>query len=105
VTLERVRDAVSVRIQSGTASISGFSGKALSAEHRIDTTYGDIDVVWPRGAQPAFHLESSGGSVKSDFAGSEREVGSRLMLDGASGTGSGRLSLSAQSGSVRLRAE
>jgi DUF4097 and DUF4098 domain-containing protein YvlB len=106
VALSRVRDAVTIRIQSGTASLSGLSGKALTAEHRIETTYGDIEVAWPRGSQPRFHLESSGGSVKSDFAGNEREVGSRLILDGAAGAaGSGQLSLAAQSGSVRLRAE
>ena len=106
VTLQRVRDAVTVRIQSGAASVSGLSGKALTAQHRIETTYGDIDVAWPRGAQPTFHLESAGGSVKSDFPGSEREMGSRLMLDSAGGTGgAGQLSLAAQSGSVSLRAE
>jgi hypothetical protein len=95
-----------VRIQSGAAVVSGLSGKALSAEHRIATTYGDIEVAWPRGSQPAFHLESSGGSVKSDFPGNQREMGSRLIFDGAAGAaGAGQLSLSAQSGSVRLRAE
>jgi hypothetical protein len=105
VTVRGVKGAVRARAQSGAIEISGLAGAALTARHELMTTYGDIEVLWPRGAKLGFLLESSGGSVRSDFPGREREVGSRLTLDAERPSGAALLSVTVQSGDVRLRAE
>jgi len=106
VSLRRVSGAVTLRLQSGSATVNELRGAALRASHRISTTYGDIDFGWPRASALGFHLESTDSSVRSDFPGQPQEVGSRRILEGTAGAAGGaQVSLTAQSGGVRLRAE
>ena len=93
------------RAQSGSIDVSGLSGAALTARHDLQSTYGDVSVAWPRATKIGFRLESSGGSVRSDFGGEERDSGSRLIVESAAPSGTALLTVAVQSGDVRLRKE
>ena len=102
VTLRRVGGAVTVRNQSGRVEVRDLLGAALAAQHRVETTYGDILFAWPsQAAAPAFTLECSYCTMKNDFGVAVRESGSRRYAE-AAGEGA-NVRLTAQSGSVSLR--
>jgi len=101
---------VDIRNQSGRVEVSGLSGAALAAQHRIETTYGDVDFTWPAsGGSMSFVLESTYGSIQSDYPATNRKRGSRENAEGKAGgdDGSSRatVTLTARSGSVFLRKE
>ncbi len=106
VVLEGVGGAVEVRNQSGRVEVRGLTGKALTAQHRIETSYADVDFVWPDTSAMAFDLESTYGSIASDFPAVSRERGSRTYAEGSVGQETGSqaaLTISARNGSVHLR--
>jgi hypothetical protein len=72
----------------------------------VETSYADVDFVWPGIAAMAFDLESSYGSIVSDFPAVSRERGSRSYVEGRVGqesSNSAALTISARNGSVNLR--
>jgi len=106
VIVEGVGGAVDIRNQSGRVEVSDLTGKALTAQHRVETSYADVDFAWPGTAPMAFDLESSYGSINSDFPAVSRERGSRSYAEGAVGqdsANSAALTVSVRNGSVNLR--
>ena len=103
VTVRGAREAMKLRAQSGTIEVSRVSGKALDATHSFEAAYGDVSLAWPRSAAPRYRIESTGGSVRSDFPGTADEFGSRTTI--SSRDGRGDLVAISQSGSVRLKME
>jgi len=105
VTLEGVGGTVEVRNQSGRVEVGGLTGKALTAQHRVETSYADVEFAWPGIASMTFDLESSYGSINSDFPAVSRERGSRSYAEGTVGqdSGSAALTVSVRNGSVNLR--
>lgn len=106
VILEGVGGAVDVRNQSGRVEVSGLTGKALAAQHRVETSYADVDFAWPGVASMAFDIECTYGSINSEFPAVSRERGSRSYAEGRVGqetSSAAALTISARNGSVNLR--
>ena len=53
----------------------GLRGAAIEAEHRIETSYDNIDFTWPAGRGLEFKLESTYGKIRSRLPGTLREIG------------------------------
>ena len=105
VDLNGITGAITVVNQSGSVTVRGLSGAALGAEHRVQTSYADIDFTWPAAQSVSFSLESTYGRVESRIPGTLRESGSRKILEGSQGGSKARVTLVSQSGSVLLRSE
>lgn len=105
VDLNGITGAITVVNQSGGVTVRGLSGAALGAEHRVQTSYADIDFTWPAAQSVSFSLESTYGRVESRIPGTLRESGSRKILEGSQGGSKARVTLVSQSGSVLLRSE
>ena len=84
-------------------TIEDLGGRALRAEHSIETTYGDIVIFWPSGEALTLRLESTHGNIRTPFDLEIEEQGSRRILEGATGRGGGRLTAVTRSGSIRIR--
>lgn len=100
VSVEGAGGGVTVRNQSGSVTVKGLTGAALTAEHRIDTSFGDIRFAWPKGSGATFSLESTFGSIRTGLPLTVRESSSRTTADGTTGDARARITLSAESGSV-----
>ncbi len=105
VTLSGVSGAINVVNQSGGVTVRGLTGAALSSEHRVQTTYADVDFTWPADQALSFTLESSYGRVVSRLPGALRQSGSRQILESSPAGARARLTLLSQSGNVTLRSE
>jgi hypothetical protein len=105
VELRGVRDAVSVRAQSGSVRVAGFSGRALAAAHELASSYGDVEISWPRQAPVAARLEAADGAIESELPGRTREVGSGRVFETAAVAGAASLRVSARGGSIVLELE
>ena len=108
VELIGVGGPVDIRNQSGRVEVRGLSGSALAGQSRVETSYGDVDFSWPGGAGAmSFTLESTYGSIHSDFAAVSRKRGSRETAEGQAGGGRedsvATVTISARSGSIFLR--
>jgi hypothetical protein len=97
--------AVNVRNESGAVRVRGLSDAALSGSHAVETSYADIEFVWPQRPGLSYRLESTYGRIDCSFPGTVSERGSRSTLEGSTGSGEASVSLQAKSGSVRLRSE
>ena len=104
VTLRDVGGAITVVNQSGSVTVSGLRGDALTARHSIETSYDNIAFDFPSaGGTPTFQLETTYGQISSDFEGSKEERGSRQLMQSASGASGASITLTARSGSISLR--
>ena len=105
VDLNGVTGAITVVNQSGGVTVRGLSGAALEAEHRVQTSYADIDFTWPAAQSVSFSLESTYGRIESRIPGTLRESGSRKILEASNAGSKARITLVSQSGSVLLKSE
>lgn len=104
VRIDGVRGPVAVVDQSGRVEVTGFSGDALAATHRIETSYADVEVAWPRSADLRYRLASTYGEIRADLPGAPQERGSRRVLEGRTSEGAAAgLDVSVQSGSIVVR--
>lgn len=109
VIVRGVGGAIDVRNQSGRVEVSGLTGNALRSQHRVHTSYADVDFDWPTAAAMTYSLESTYGSLSVAFPGSINESGSRKNAEGRVGgddsASSATVTLAARSGSVHLGKE
>lgn len=106
VSLDGLGGAAAIEGVSVSVDLRGFDGAALTAAHRIRTSYGDVRLAWPGAAeQLAFDARVEHGRVDSAFeARRERNFDStRLVREVTSPTSS--LDLDVRSGDLRLTHE
>jgi DUF4097 and DUF4098 domain-containing protein YvlB len=110
VAVKEIRGSVEISNPSGGVILEAVDGDATIRSSyeaiRVETSYADVDFVWPGIAAMAFDLESSYGSIVSDFPAVSRERGSRSYVEGRVGqesSNSAALTISARNGSVNLR--
>ena len=104
--LEGVGGAVDIRNKSGRVEVGGLTGAALTAVHRVEASYGDVVFSWPAQASSlSFTLESSYGNILTDLPATVEKRGSKKSAEGQAGSErpSASVTLSARSGSVRLK--
>ena len=88
--------------------VRDLRGEALKGQHRVETSYGDVDFSWPASAGAmSFVIESSYGSIQTDFPATSQKRGSRENAEGQVATDGqapvSTVTLTARSGSVFLR--
>ncbi len=105
IALDGAGGAVRLRNQSGPVEVRGLFGAALTAEHRVETSYSSVTFGWPRGRAVSYDLESSYGTIASDLPGLTREEGPRDALSGSVGEGPARITIVSNNGDIRLLEE
>jgi len=105
VRLTAIGGSVTVHNQSGRVEVRDLSGAALTSNHSVETSYADIEFIWPASAgTPRYHLEASYGQITADFPGTTQERGSRIFREGEeTAEGTAAIDLTTQSGSITLR--
>jgi len=104
VRIEGAGGAVTVINQSGRVEVAGLTGDALTAAHRVETSYADVEITWPSAAELQYRLASTYGDIRGDLPGTSEERGSRRVKEGRTAEAPlARLDVSVQSGSITVR--